>query len=130
MSSWEENPEVIALMRKEGKVPFITFKGIEFIPKEKALEVRKQRSMSEDFIREVRLELQKKSQDKNPLFLPRKRAFTSLDPQKCVSALEGLSTIQSFNNRPLILRQDVTSTLSEYCNQPMCDHLLAAFQQR
>lgn len=77
MASWEENPKVIASMREEGKVPLLSPKGIEFVPKEKAIEVRKERSLSEDFIQEIRREIQGlPAPEKHFLFKKKKKSFS------------------------------------------------------
>ena len=79
MGSCEEDPKVIASMRKEGMVPLISHKGIEFVSKEKAIEVRKERSLSEDFIQEIRREIQGLPvPEKHFLFKKKKKRFSFL----------------------------------------------------
>lgn len=77
MASWEENPKVIASMREEGKVPLLSPKGIEFLPKEKAIKVRKERSLSEDFIKDIQREIQGlPAPEKHFLFKKKKKSFS------------------------------------------------------
>ena len=63
-------------MREEGKVPIISHKGVEFLPKEKAIEVRKERSLSEDFIKDIQREIQGLPPEKHFLFKKKKKSFS------------------------------------------------------